>query len=204
MPSESSQFPACWAAGNLFVRLLANPAEPHSCLHGGPTCIPSGAQAAPQHHAGDTAVFRFSHAELRCAITWIAKPATSCKLRCLSPGSKCNFTPGCAERACKSVPILGTAARPKHCVTFRRLRELGLVLVPKTGTRKLRTFMTKQMSIPFARKFARCFCARYVHSFLMHGSVTKSTGLEIPVACAKQDNQCTVALRFTRFRRACD
>ena len=32
------------------------------------------------------------------------------------------------------VPILGTWAHAKHCVTFRRLPELGLVLVPKTRT----------------------------------------------------------------------
>ena len=37
------------------------------------------------------------------------------------------------------VPILGTPARAKHCVTFRRLSESGTILVPKTGTHFLET-----------------------------------------------------------------
>ena len=37
------------------------------------------------------------------------------------------------------MPILGTPARAKHCVTFRRLSESGTILVPKTGTHFLET-----------------------------------------------------------------
>ena len=58
-------------------------------------------------------------------------------------------SPPCAQpstgrlRCHRLVPISGTAASAKHCVTFRRLPFLGSDSVPKTGT----VFLAKPLKI---------------------------------------------------------